>query len=320
MKSEASANPRPLVSINIPCYQQLPYLRSSLATILAQTFRDFEVNLLDDAPSPEYRDYVTMLDDSRIRYAPNPERLGAMRNIFRAIYTGSGDYSLAFHEDDLLEPHYLAAAVNILERHRECGFVAAEVREFKDAPAQSGSMSRSNCPAHEIFQSGADFVRGIFRGVEPMFGSVVYRREAIAGLNADHERYGTLADRPFLLAILKNWSAAIIREPVAWYRGHAEDDGRHAGMSARHIIELLRTYRAALPTPLTIRDEALFFTYSSNWLRILYRLTPSDQKPPFGRFMFQAWRAGVYNPRWERRFGLGTLRRAVLPRRGEVPT
>jgi glycosyltransferase involved in cell wall biosynthesis len=318
MNAEPAVRARPVVSINVPCYQQLPHLRSSLATILAQTLPDFEVNILDDGRSDEYREYIATLGDSRVHYTPNPERLGAMRNIFRAIFSGTGQYSLAFHEDDLLEPNYLAAAVNILESHRDCGFVAAEVREFSTGPASSLTRSKSDCPAYEVFRSGAEFVRGIFRGVEPMFGSVVYRREAITGLQPDHERFGTLVDRPFLLSILDKWSAAVIREPVAWYRGHGEVDERHGGMTAAHILELLKTYRALLPKELPIRDKALFFSYAADWLGFLYRLTPDEQKPSFGRFMFRAWREGVYDPRWERRFGLGRIRRAVLSGRPAV--
>ena len=313
MRSEVTLRPPPLVSINIPCYRQLPHLRSSLATILAQTFPDFEVNLLDDAQSEDYRDYAVALGDSRIHYSPNPERLGAMHNIFHAIFSGVGKYSLAFHEDDLLEPNYLAAAVNILESHPDCGFVAAEVRAFSEGPTESLVRSTSDYPAYEMFRSGADFVRGIFRGVEPMFGSVVYRHDAIAGLEPDHARFGTVVDRPFLLLILEKWSAAVIREPVAWYRPHPEPDDRHRGMRSDHILELMKTYRALLPEKLSMRDKALFFSYAGDWLGILYHLTPEDQKPSFGRFLFQAWREGVYDPRWERRFGLGKIRRPPIP-------
>ena len=299
--------------MNIPCYHQLPHLKSAIATILAQTFPDFEVNLLDDGQSDEYRDYAVSLGDSRVHYVRNPERLGAMRNIFHAVFSGTGEYSLAFHEDDLLEPNYLAAAMNIFKSHPDCGFVAAEVRAFSDGPATSSIRSKTDYPAYEVFRSGAEFVGGIFRGVEPMFGSVIYRRAAIAGLVPDHDRYGTLVDRPFLLSILEKWNAAVIREPVAWYRSHGEQDERHGGMTSAHILELLKTYRALLPKEMSVRDKALFFAYAGDWLGILYRLTPAEQKPSFARFMFQAWREGLYSPRWERRFGLGRIRRAVLP-------
>ena len=58
----------PLVSITIPCYRQLPYARRAVASILAQTFGDFELTLADDGASDEYRDYVAALGDARVRY------------------------------------------------------------------------------------------------------------------------------------------------------------------------------------------------------------------------------------------------------------
>jgi glycosyltransferase involved in cell wall biosynthesis len=295
-----------LVSINVPVYRQLNYFRECLASILAQTFTDFEVNVIDDGAGNDYRDFVESLENPRVRYWRNPVRLGAMQNMFQAITAGEGKYTLAYHEDDLLSPGYLQAAVDILESRPECAFVGAEVRQFDDKA--SPALSRIEGPiAYDTFESAADFLRGILKGIEPMFGSVVYRRTALKGVTPEHDRYGTLVDRPFLMSILQNSSAAIVREPLAWYRGHGKTDDRHQGMSADNILELLKTYRRLLPSPMHIRDEALFFPYAADWLMILYKLTPNDRKPPAARFMFQAWRAGLYNPRWERRFGLSRL-------------
>jgi glycosyltransferase involved in cell wall biosynthesis len=307
----------PVVSINIPCYRQLNLFRECLQSVLAQTFDDYEVNVIDDAGDEDYRRYVESLANPKIKYQKNETRLGAMANMFSAITAGTGKYTLAFHEDDLLAPDYLRGAVEILEARPKCGFVAAEVREFRnDSPPVAEHLDGPM--AHDVFETRADFLRGIFKGVEPMFGSVVYRRAALDGSKADHARYGTVVDRPFLLSILDSWSAAVIREPVAWYRGHGESDDRHEGMSADNILELLKTYRESLPEKMHIRDEALFFPYSADWLMILYRLTPEQRKPSLPRFMFQAWRAGLYNPRWERRFGLSRLRGALRDARSHA--
>ena len=70
------------------------------------------------------------------------------------------------------------------------------------------------------------------------------------GLPIDHETYGTLVDRPFLMAIAPHWSAAVLRDPLVWYRHHS-DTARHKGMHADHIIRLFTLYRATLTTPLT---------------------------------------------------------------------
>lgn len=305
----------PLVSINIPAYRQLAYLRECMAGILAQTFDDYEVNVIDDAAAGDYREYVESLADPRIHYRANANRLGAMPNMFHSIFAGEGKYTLAFHEDDLLSPGYLRAAVKVLESRPEVGFVAAEVREFRDGMPPDMLRADIESPAYELFKSPAELVRGLFKGIQPMFGSVVYRRSAIAGINPDHDRYGTLVDRPFLLSILEKWSAAVIRDPVAWYRGHGDNDDRHEGMSSANILELFKTYRAALPERMHIHDEALFFQYAADWLTILYRLTPDSRKPSMTKFLYQAWRAGLYNPRWERRFGLSRLRHELTASR-----
>ena len=124
----------PLVSVNIPCYRQLDRLRRCIESVLAQSLQDFEVTLLDDGASDEYRDYAASLGDARIRYRRNEARLGAMRNMFAAITAGRAPYTIAFHEDDVLGTHYLEAACRLLDADPACGFVAAEMTPFDDEP------------------------------------------------------------------------------------------------------------------------------------------------------------------------------------------
>jgi hypothetical protein len=164
-----------------------------------------------------------------------------------------------------------------------------------------------------MFESSADLVRGILRGAEPMFGSVVYRRAALAGAHADHQAFATLVDRPFLLSIVEQgWTAAIIREPLVWYRHHGDGDTRHLAMNAGHILQLLRAYRSKLPAKWTRDDRALFLSYSGYWLFELYRLTAPDQRPPVWKFLFRAWRQGLYDPRARGRFGARQIQRALF--------
>jgi hypothetical protein len=231
----------PLVSINIPCYNQLPLARRAVECVLAQSFTNIEVILHDDGASIEYERYVESLHDSRVRYQRNGERLGAMRNMFAAIESGRGKYTMSFHEDDLLGSEYIAAAVAILEGHPTCGLVACDLREFEQEPSVDELTKPAPQPAFDMFGSGAEFVRGILRGVEPMFGSVVYRREALEHVRPHHEAYATLADRPYLLSIVKRgWTAAVIREPPS----RAIEQG---GPSAVPLIHGLLALRAVSP-------------------------------------------------------------------------
>ncbi len=305
----------PLVSITLPCYRQLELARRAIDSIRAQTYSNLEITLCDDAASDEYASFVRSLGDPRVRYHRNPERLGAMKNMFAAITAGRGEYTMAFHEDDLLSSGYIAAAIGILETNPACGFVATQLQEFTHDPSPATLSQQIPHPAYEKFPTAADLVRGILRGTaDPMFGSVVYRRAALAGVTPDHARYATLVDRPFLLSIVdRGWMSAVIREPLVWYRHHErEGDTRHMAMSATHILHLLDTYRSKLPAALTKEDWALFYSYSGYWLFELYRLTPPDQRPPVWKFLFQAWRKGLYDPRARGRFGVRQIQRALL--------
>jgi glycosyltransferase involved in cell wall biosynthesis len=302
----------PLVSINVPCYHQLDHARRLIACLRAQTLDDLEITLLDDGASDAYRDYVAALGDPRVRYQRNPERLGAMPNMFQAIAAGRGTYSLAFHEDDLVGSHYLATAVSILERDPRCGFVAGELRQFEAEPSAEVLAAPADDPVVARFTSPAGFLREVFRGVEPMFGSIVYRRSALAGVPAPHQEFATLVDRPFLLRILERWSGAIVRDPLVWYRKHGASDDRHLAMNAENIFRLFKVYRAAFPARLSAEDGALFYGYTGYWLFTLYRLLPPAVRPPLRPFVIRAWREGLYDPRWSTGIGKKRLIRLLL--------
>ena len=143
-----------------------------------------------------------------------------------------------------------------------------------------------------------------------MFGSVLYRRDAIAGVAPDHAAFGTLADRPFLLAIMQRWSAALLRDPLAWYAAtttRRATRGCVPSTSCGSLRSIAPPCRGRCPP-----DRALFYTYTGYWLFALYDLTPDHQRPPFARFLFTVWSEGLYQPKWRGRFGLRLLQRAVI--------
>jgi len=304
----------PLVSINIPCYNQLAFARRAVASVRAQSFTDIEIVLHDDGASEEYRCYAESLRDPRVSYRRNPTRLGAMQNMFAAFESGRGKYTMSFHEDDMLGTDYIASAVGILESHPHCGFVACDLREFDQEPSAHELAQLVPYPAFEMLRDEAEFVRGIIRGIEPMFGSVVYRRTALEHVRPRHEIYATLVDRPYLLSIIeKGWAAAVIREPLAWYRRHGGDgDARHLAMTTDHVLRLLGAYRRRLPDRWNSQERAQFLAYTGYWLFELYRLTPPSGRMPVWLYLFKAWRRGLYDPRARGRFGLRQIQRAVL--------
>jgi hypothetical protein len=100
---------------------------------------------------------------------------------------------------------------------------------------------------------------------------------------------------------------------MVWYRHHA-DHARHLDMTAEHVLRLLRMYRDCLGPRWTKADQASFYSYTGYWLFELYRLTPPASRPLVWRYLFRAWREGIYNPRARGTLGLRQMQRALLNR------
>lgn len=109
----------PRVSIGMPVYNGERFLREALESLLAQTFRDFEVVISDNASTDNTRaiceDYAAR--DPRIQYYRSEHNQGAAWNFNRVFELASGEYFKWFAHDDLLMPDNLHKSVDILDRH-----------------------------------------------------------------------------------------------------------------------------------------------------------------------------------------------------------
>ena len=118
---------RPRVSITVPCYHNLAQARRCVASILAQSFGEFELTLLDDGASDEYRDYAAALGDARVRYQRNPQRLGAMRPSTKVLFLSG------YTENTLLVRNVRSSRVAFLQKPVKPETLARKVREILDS-------------------------------------------------------------------------------------------------------------------------------------------------------------------------------------------
>ncbi|MHB8534197.1 MAG: glycosyltransferase family 2 protein [Sulfuricaulis sp.] len=108
----------PRVSIGVPVYNGERYIAETLDSLVAQTYRDFEIIICDNASTDRTQDvcrsYVER--DVRIRYVRNAENIGASRNYKLALDLSCGEYFRWANSDDLFAPEGLARCVDILDR------------------------------------------------------------------------------------------------------------------------------------------------------------------------------------------------------------
>ena len=116
--------------IGAPLYNRADYLPKALDSLLAQTYSDFALILVDDASSDETSEIARRYAaaDGRLIYRRNTTRLGLVRNwsnlfgLARELYPGAEYFAWA-SDHDLWHPRWLSALVSQLERYPEVVFV-----------------------------------------------------------------------------------------------------------------------------------------------------------------------------------------------------
>ncbi len=119
----------PRVSICVPVYNGAPFLDACLSAIVAQTFADFEVLIVDDCSSDDSVAIARRwaIDDPRIKVHVNEVNRGLVGNWNRCIELSRGEWIKFLFQDDLMRPDCLAAMLEVGEASG--GFVACS-RDF----------------------------------------------------------------------------------------------------------------------------------------------------------------------------------------------
>src|SRR5690349_2607469 len=108
-------NFRPLVSICLPCFNGERFIRETLESVLNQTFKDFEVIIVDDYSTDRTLSVIQAFADSRIKVLQNGRNLGMGANWQKVLSCSRGKYVKLLGQDDLLSPECLSRQVTVLE-------------------------------------------------------------------------------------------------------------------------------------------------------------------------------------------------------------
>jgi glycosyltransferase involved in cell wall biosynthesis len=98
----------PIVSIIMCTYNRANYLREAIESVLAQTYSDWELLILDDCSTDNTKDIVSeyQAKDPRIVYIKNDKNLGINKNRNKALELSTGKYIAVLDSDDIWSDTY----------------------------------------------------------------------------------------------------------------------------------------------------------------------------------------------------------------------
>jgi glycosyltransferase involved in cell wall biosynthesis len=140
----------PKITVMIPVFNREKYLGPAIESILAQTFKDFELLLIDDGSSDGSLAIMKSYSDPRIRVVRNDRNLGIPKTRNRALELARGEYTALLDSDDTACPDRLAKQAAFLDRHPDHAMVGGFYRLMDEAGRPLKKVKKQPLAAAEI--------------------------------------------------------------------------------------------------------------------------------------------------------------------------
>ncbi len=118
------------VSVILPAYNAGPYIAEAIASILSQTYTNFELIIINDCSIDNTEEQILSFTDKRIVYTKNEENRGLIFNLNKGIELSKGKYLVRMDADDISLPDRIATQVEFMENHSEIGVSGTWFQSF----------------------------------------------------------------------------------------------------------------------------------------------------------------------------------------------
>lgn len=205
------------VSVVIPSYNHARFLRDAICSVIAQTYHDFEIIVVDDGSTDDTAQVAARYSPS-IRYIFQKNAgLSAARNT--GIRASTGAYLAFLDADDLWHPDFLARLVPVLDRNPDIGAVYSG-SQFVDAHSRvlPQTIVRTVAPnrLHDSLIGGEFF--------PPC--AVLVRKSAFDRVGLFDESLLASEDWDMWLRVSSEFSFDCVSEVLAQYRMHGDNMSR----------------------------------------------------------------------------------------------
>lgn len=197
----------PLVSVMIPCYDSANTLPLALASVIAQTYQNWECIVVDDGSTDRPVDVVEIINDPRIRFHRFEHNCGRAAARQQALDMAKGDYLCMVDADDWIYPWKIEKQVAVMARYPGIAVLSTGMAIVDATKQIIGVRSLSIHPRHmSIFTPLAR------PATPPIAHAPAIIRMSVAKANKYDLRFSIAEDADFLLRILLKHNFATISE------------------------------------------------------------------------------------------------------------
>jgi glycosyltransferase involved in cell wall biosynthesis len=241
-----SSHPLPRVSVVLPAWNRAETIRSSVRSVLSQTFADFELIVVDDGSTDNTMAMLDDIVDPRLRRLANPRNAGASAARNTGIRAANGDWVAFQDSDDEWLPKKLEMQIARLEagepdvvacytgmvivghpdRQRNVGRTTVKYIPGPDIPVLEGQL-------HETLLSQSFISTQMFMA----------RRTTLLEIGGFDENLPSLVDWDCLIRLSRQGRFLFVDEPLVLQRFSDNSLTRSRTKRLHARIEIIRKHR-----------------------------------------------------------------------------
>ncbi|MBE9161313.1 MULTISPECIES: glycosyltransferase [Microcoleaceae] len=220
----------PKISVCIPTCNRVHLLASAIASVLDQTYTDFELIVCDDGSTDSTPLLMSEFVGPGIRYIRHPQNIGKSNNMRSGFAAARGEYFIKFDDDDRLRAQFLERTSAILDKDPSIDFVSTDHwaidihNNIDEAETKLNSQrwGRTDLSAGII----EDLLSTVFLRQSLQIGATLFRRPALQEVGFLRPNLQNCEDNDlFVRLAIANKKCYYLPELLMEYRFHAEQQG-----------------------------------------------------------------------------------------------
>jgi glycosyltransferase involved in cell wall biosynthesis len=224
-----SLNPDPLVSIILPVYNRLRYLKQAIDSVFAQTYSNWELILADDASDMATQDFLEQyISIPKVKVYFNTQNLGLFANLNRAISRSNGSYILLLCSDDFLLPNGIKTGLTLLQNNPEAELLLSAF-EMTDSESQILTSRSIDYYARLMTQPIQLLKKTEILPLLLQHGSIngnltgiFFARSLYSQVGGFKEEFRQVADWEWIYQVARKHSVLMSKTSIATVRSHPE--------------------------------------------------------------------------------------------------
>ena len=211
------------VTLGLPCFNDCKFLPDAVAAVMAQTHQDWELMILNDGGTDDFKTVVQQFTDPRIKIMAFDENRGMWEAQNQMAFRATGEFYVPVSADDTMEPNFLEKCLAEFAKDPWLEMVATQTDFMKEDKSPFNDASNPMTRIPKVTNMPREHMLALLHGGNVYFGIAMYRTKVISDVGGWEKQYKVISDYQMYLKILQRERIQIIEESLTHTRVHGKN-------------------------------------------------------------------------------------------------